>query len=578
MRTDYSLAWPLKFAASPTAAADVQLRRTAAGQLTLEGLAGATPALGIGAGPSAWDSVMRAVELGSGAIRGAINFDITGYMQMSTNAYYSASGWTRQVTYGAANYYQSRDGEHVWRVAPSGSGAITWTEAMRISPAGNVGIGGTPTSKLGVNGTIQVTGAGAPTAGAGVEISYASSNGYIGTYDRTAGGYRTTIIWGSEVRFETPAFAATIAGAGDFYIKSSVMIGSADSSSARWQLYKNGDYLDLYSPSTASNWNLRAASWGNATYGYMYGDTAGWGLLNGAHNWAIRCVGSTGGNNTSTEFYVNNAVRFLVAPEYTRSINVYDGRSVQMGITSYDTTNNAYLDSSGIWRASVSAGASLCQLSPVQMTFYTAANPGAGGALSFTQRAVFSSTDNWIAMNGGRTMFASTATPGYTVDVNGSVHGTVAYNTSSDARLKKNIAPLALSDARRVVNDLRAVEFEWKEGDAGGGRADISRAIQQSQRQLGFVAQDVLKVLPEAVSKADNEEGLLAVMYEKLIPIHHEMLREQDRERAALCRDRDALRRQVDELYEAFPELVDALERQDGRLRAVEALPVAKHR
>lgn len=44
-RTDYALAWPVKFAADPVAAADVQLRRSASGLLVVETPAGATARL-----------------------------------------------------------------------------------------------------------------------------------------------------------------------------------------------------------------------------------------------------------------------------------------------------------------------------------------------------------------------------------------------------------------------------------------------------------------------------------------------------------------------------------------------------
>lgn len=85
----------------------------------------------------------------------------------------------------------------------------------------------------------------------------------------------------------------------------------------------------------------------------------------------------------------------------------------------------------------------------------------------------------------------------------------------SDARLKENITPL--SGSLGVVNALRGVEFAWNEK----GRTLHGKA--EGEREIGFIAQEVQEVVPDAV--ADNvlgtdEEGkpYLTVKPEKLIP------------------------------------------------------------
>jgi hypothetical protein len=69
---------------------------------------------------------------------------------------------------------------------------------------------------------------------------------------------------------------------------------------------------------------------------------------------------------------------------------------------------------------------------------------------------------------------------------------------SSDARLKKNIQPLVGSLDK--ISGLRPVTFEWRNPDAP--QADHGT-------QIGFIAQDVEKVLPEWVST--NSEGFKTV-------------------------------------------------------------------
>ncbi len=78
------------------------------------------------------------------------------------------------------------------------------------------------------------------------------------------------------------------------------------------------------------------------------------------------------------------------------------------------------------------------------------------------------------------------------------------YGQSSDATLKENIS--TLDDPLAKVMGIRGTEYDWKEGNKNYSGHDI-----------GVIAQDVEKVLPEAVStKPDGTKG---VHYNKLIPL-----------------------------------------------------------
>ena len=94
--------------------------------------------LGLGVTPSAWNTV-TAFQVGSTSLGGYSN---TGYL--STNAFYQ-SGWKYINTSFAARYeINSGDaGVHAWYNAPSGTAgnAITFTQAMTLTAAGNLGIG-----------------------------------------------------------------------------------------------------------------------------------------------------------------------------------------------------------------------------------------------------------------------------------------------------------------------------------------------------------------------------------------------------------------------------------------------------
>jgi hypothetical protein len=95
----------------------------------------------------------------------------------------------------------------------------------------------------------------------------------------------------------------------------------------------------------------------------------------------------------------------------------------------------------------------------------------------------------------------------YDTNVIGSISqsgtGSVAYNTSSDQRLKENIV-----DAPSASDDIDAIQvrsFDWK---ADG-----------SHQKYGMVAQELLTVAPDAVSQGLTEEDMMGVDYSKLVPM-----------------------------------------------------------
>ena len=80
---------------------------------------------------------------------------------------------------------------------------------------------------------------------------------------------------------------------------------------------------------------------------------------------------------------------------------------------------------------------------------------------------------------------------------------TTTYNTSSDARLKENIADA--EDASSLVDAIKVRQFDWK---ADG-----------SHQRYGMVAQELLEVAPEAVSQGATEDDMMGVDYSKLVPM-----------------------------------------------------------
>ena len=83
-------------------------------------------------------------------------------------------------------------------------------------------------------------------------------------------------------------------------------------------------------------------------------------------------------------------------------------------------------------------------------------------------------------------------------------YGATAWSANSDERLKTDLVPI--TNALDKVSTLRAVTGRYKTDDIG-----VSRAF--------LIAQDMQKVLPEAVNIQEDELGTLGVQYTDTIPL-----------------------------------------------------------
>ncbi len=95
--------------------------------------------------------------------------------------------------------------------------------------------------------------------------------------------------------------------------------------------------------------------------------------------------------------------------------------------------------------------------------------------------------------------------------------GDVVAYASSDERLKDNIE--VISNPIQKVQQLKGVTWEWNEN------AD---ELQQSLPNVGVIAQDVEKVLPQLVH--DRENGFKGVDYAKLTGLLIEAIKEQQKQ------------------------------------------------
>ena len=135
-----------------------------------------------------------------------------------------------------------------------------------------------------------------------------------------------------------------------------------------------------------------------------------------------------------------------------------------------------------------------------------------------TTATIYDQANQGPTISGLGVCFRTGSTPSQTGKLNSSGTFTVsgdiiAYGSPSDISLKENIKPI--ENALDKVEKLQGVTFDWKEKQED---------ILNIKEDIGFIAQDVQKVLPELVRK--NENGKLSLRHQGVIPVLLEAIKE----------------------------------------------------
>ena len=115
-----------------------------------------------------------------------------------------------------------------------------------------------------------------------------------------------------------------------------------------------------------------------------------------------------------------------------------------------------------------------------------------------------------ISMSASSGVIISGLSTGTTIDVGANANGVLQVHTS-DYRLKENIEPI--KNALDKVLHLNGVNFEWKDKERRG-----------YGKQIGMIAQDVKKYVPEVVFKKDEYYGM---NYSPIVSLLVEAIKEQ---------------------------------------------------
>lgn len=163
---------------------------------------------------------------------------------------------------------------------------------------------------------------------------------------------------------------------------------------------------------------------------------------------------------------------------------------------------------------------------------YDSGTGGGGGYLAFsTKNTSESLTSRMVIDSSGNTGIANTA-PADKLWVQGGISATGDITSSaSDKRLKENRKPI--SNAVEKVLKLKGITYDWIDNISEVTGTEWNH----TEKQAGLIAQDVQKVLPEAVSiapfdkdgegKSVSGKDYLTIDYARVVPLLVNAIKEQ---------------------------------------------------
>ncbi|MGV1012654.1 MAG: tail fiber domain-containing protein [Flavobacterium sp.] len=205
--------------------------------------------------------------------------------------------------------------------------------------------------------------------------------------------------------------------------------------------------------------------------------------------------------------FANNVTRPALS---TSTIGNYEIRGVGAGggSTQADGSDDGFL------RLSAGGGTSSNTQSSIDLTGYSTVADMSSNIAMRTAGAERLRIDN--AGNVG----IGTITPTTKLYVNGDITANSVAGTS-DIRFKTNIRPV--TNALDKVKALQGVYFNWNQ-------KTFPEKEFGAQDELGFIAQEVEKIVPEIVVKEKTKEEYRSVKYDKLVALLVEAIKEQQKQ------------------------------------------------
>jgi hypothetical protein len=382
-------------------------------------------------------------------------------------------------------------------------------EAMRIDASGNVGIGTTSPSSFNYLSTSPHLVVGAGSSDAGVTY-YSSTNGYGRL--AFADGTDSTEQYRGLIQFYHGDNSMQFYTGSDERMRidssGNALVGRTSSLSSQSGSVSANTVVSAHGPLSSHATNAGILEYYNdETLLRSYGANAGSGKL-------VFKVGGGGGSADSEAMRIDSSGNVGIGT------STIIGSAANRGVLTLSGASSSFLTfgtGSTRWGGVYSSASNTIFLSDSISTFETGGAErmriDSSGNLLVGTTSVNGVNGTTISSNGNITLNTSTTSGGeyITFRINGTQVGSITtsggnatdYNTSSDQRLKENIADA--DDAGSKIDAIQVRQYDWK---ADGSHQDY-----------GMIAQELLEVAPEAVSVPEDSEDMMGVDYSKLVPM-----------------------------------------------------------
>ena len=229
----------------------------------------------------------------------------------------------------------------------------------------------------------------------------------------------------------------------------------------------------------------------------------GTGSLGGDAKIILNCYVNSHGQTLAAQPHSAGVTNTMLLPTGANSTLVAETTSTLAGVTGRGATTTT-----------------ACSFT--NQTSFTVGSSGTGSvyigntASSKFARFHTNNTDTYYDMNCGNVLWRQSSNTRFKFDMTSAVltcaGDIVAFGTPSDKRLKENIKPI--ESALEKAMKLQGVTFDWKK----------SNSELNIKEDIGFIAQDIQKVVPELVR--ENENGMLSMRHQGIAPILLEAIKE----------------------------------------------------
>jgi hypothetical protein len=361
-----------------------------------------------------------------------------------------------------------------------------------------VGIGTTiPAFKLDVNGDINLTGTfrqnGIPVIGSRFTVGTGSSiyrlEGNVGIGTSTLPQKLTVLGNVSAGQF----ISTVTSGTAPLVVLSDTQVTNLNASFLRGKLPPTGDIVGTTDTQTLTNKTLTSPTINTAIIGSV-GIT-----FNGSTSGTTTLQASATASGTLTLPAATDTLTGKATTDTLTNKTIAAGSNTITGLTNTNLSGSAGISNANLANSTISGVSLGSNLETLTFTDYLISGANYDGSTARTVSVAGTS------INTGNTLVARDASGDFTA---GSITAT-QYTSTSDISLKENVS--TIENALEKVLSLRGVEYD---------------RVESGEHQIGVIAQEVEKIIPEVVY--GNE--IKSVAYANIVALLIEAIKEQQKE------------------------------------------------